>query len=80
LPADHPLCRALARVLERRGESAEPIGMSFWTDAAILTGAGTPAVLFGPRGAGLHSREEFVEIDSVLACRDILIDLVRDFC
>lgn len=80
LPVDHPLCRALAGVLARRGEAAEPVGMSFWTDAAVLTAAGTPAVLFGPRGAGLHGREEYVEIDSVLACRDILIDLARDFC
>ena len=37
-------------------------------------------MLFGPRGAGLHSREEYVEIDSVLTCRDVLIDLARDFC
>ena len=80
LPADHLLCRTLARALERRGESAEPTGMSFWTDAAILGGAGIPAVLFGPRGAGLHSREEYVEIDSVLTCRDVLVDLARDFC
>ncbi len=80
LPADHALCRALARVLARRGEAADPTGMSFWTDAAILSEAGTPAVLFGPRGAGLHSREEYVEIDSVLTCRDVLIDLARDFC
>lgn len=80
LPVDHPLCRALAGVLARRGEAAEPVGMSFWTDAAVLTAAGTPAVLFGPRGAGLHGREEYVEIDSVLACRDVLIDLARDFC
>ena len=80
LTAGDPLCRAMARVLERRGEVAEPTGMSFWTDAAILARAGTPAVLFGPRGAGLHSREEYVEIDSVLACRDVLVDLARDFC
>ena len=80
LPADHPLCRALARVLVRRGEAADPTGMSFWTDAAILSQAGTPAVLFGPRGAGLHSREEHVEVDSVITCRDVLIDLARDFC
>lgn len=80
LPVEHPLCRALAGVLARRGEAADPVGMSFWTDAAVLTAAGTPAVLFGPRGAGLHSREEYVEIDSVLACRDVLIDLARDFC
>ena len=80
IPDDHPVCRALVRVLQRSGREAAPIGMSFWTDAAILAQAGTPAVLFGPRGAGLHGREEFVEIDSVLTCRDVLADLARDFC
>jgi acetylornithine deacetylase/succinyl-diaminopimelate desuccinylase-like protein len=46
-------------------------GLSFWTDAAILAAAGTPTVLFGPRGAGLHSIEEYVEVEDVLACRDV---------
>ena len=36
--------------------------MSFWTDAAVLGAAGIPSLLFGPGGAGLHSREEYVEI------------------
>ena len=80
IPDDHAVCRALVQVLQRQGRKAAPTGMSFWTDAAILTEAGTPAVLFGPRGAGLHGREEFVEIDSVLTCRDVLADLARDFC
>ena len=38
------------------------MGMSFWTDAAVLGGAGIPSVLFGPGGAGLHSIEEYVEV------------------
>ena len=80
MPDDHPVCRALVQVLGRRGRNTAPTGMSFWTDAAILARAGTPAVLFGPRGAGLHGLEEFVEIDSVLTCRDVLADLARDFC
>ena len=80
VPDDHPVCQALVQVLQRRGRNAAPTGMSFWTDAAILAQAGTPAVLFGPRGAGLHGQEEFVEIDSVLTCRDVLVDLARDFC
>lgn len=80
IPDDQPVCRALAQVLRRGGRDATATGMSFWTDAAILAQAGTPAVLFGPRGAGLHGREEFVEIESVLTCRDVLADLARDFC
>ena len=80
IPDDHPVCRALVRVLQRRGRDAAPTGMSFWTDAAILGHAGTPAVLFGPSGAGLHSTEEYVEIDSVITCRDTLVELAREFC
>jgi acetylornithine deacetylase len=56
------------------------IGMSFWTDAAVLGDAGIPSVLFGPGGAGLHSTEEFVEIGDVLRCRDVLALLARDWC
>ena len=77
---DHPLCRALTEVLRRRGLEVAPTGMSFWTDAAILGRAGTPAVLFGPTGAGLHGPEEYVEIDSVRQCRDALIEVTRAFC
>jgi acetylornithine deacetylase len=56
------------------------VGMSFWTDAQILGAAGIPSVLFGPGGAGLHSIEEYVHLDEVEACRDVLADLARRFC
>ena len=49
--------------------------MSFWTDAAILGAAGIPSVLFGPGGAGLHSTEEYVIVQDVIACRDSLAEL-----
>ena len=77
---DHPLCAALRRILRRRGLDDTPTAMSFWTDAAILGRAGTPAALFGPRGAGLHGPGEYVEVDSVRVCRDALVDLIRAFC
>jgi acetylornithine deacetylase len=54
--------------------------MSFWTDAAVLGGAGIPSVLFGPTGAGLHSVEEWVDLASVRQCRDALVGLARRFC
>ena len=59
---------------------APVIGMSFWTDAAILGGAGIPSILFGPTGAGLHGIEEWVDVRSVLTCRDALVALTRDWC
>jgi acetylornithine deacetylase/succinyl-diaminopimelate desuccinylase-like protein len=42
----------------------------------VLGGAGIPAVLFGPGGAGLHSTEEYVLVNDVIACRDTLASLV----
>ncbi len=73
----HPLARTVSEALVRAGTSGTPVGMSFWTDAAILAAAGTPAVLFGPGGAGLHSQSEFVVIDDVYRCRDVLVDATR---
>jgi acetylornithine deacetylase len=55
-------------------------GLSYWTDAAILAGAGIPAVLFGPAGAGLHSSCEWVEIESVAACARALESLAALVC
>jgi len=60
IDAGHPLPETLARAVAAVGGAPRRIGMSFWTDAAILGAAGIPSVLFGPGGAGLHSAEEYV--------------------
>jgi acetylornithine deacetylase len=73
----HALPRALGAALAAAGLDPDPIGMSFWTDAAILGHAGIPSLLFGPGGAGLHSLEEYVTIADVFTCRDVLADTVR---
>lgn len=83
LSAQHALPRALQRAVEARGSTDSDrdfTGMSFWTDAAVLGSSGIPSVLFGPGGAGLHSAEEYVEIEDVLRCRDILAALARAWC
>ena len=49
---------------------------SFWTDAALLSEAGIPAALFGPRGEGLHSLEEYVMADDVVACTEVIYRFV----
>jgi acetylornithine deacetylase len=80
IEATHELPTALVSAAATAGVTAPIIGMSFWTDAAILGDAGIPSVLFGPTGAGLHSLEEWVEIDSVMKCRDALAELARKWC
>jgi acetylornithine deacetylase len=74
LPEGHPLPAALAAAAAAP-DRAEVVGMSFWTDAAVLGHAGIPTVLFGPGGAGLHSTEEYVNVEDVVACRDALAAL-----
>ncbi len=75
LPPAHLLALTLAEALGRAGRPNAPVGMTFWTDAAILGGAGIPSLLFGPGGAGLHSTTEYVTLDDVYTCRDVLVDV-----
>jgi acetylornithine deacetylase len=81
LSAQHPLvtelAAALGRVLHR-----EPIiaAAPYWTDAALHAERGTPAVVFGPTGEGLHEDLEWVTTDSLVQCTAALTDLVRRWC
>jgi acetylornithine deacetylase len=77
LDSSHELPQSMLRA---SSNTSAPIGMSFWTDAAILGEAGIPSILYGPTGAGLHSIEEWVNIQSVLKVRDSLVNLIRDWC
>jgi acetylornithine deacetylase len=79
LPDRHPLASTLRAAAADVGVGAQEIGLSFWTDAAILGATGIPAVLFGPGGAGLHGTEEYVLMRDVCACRDALVSLARQF-
>jgi acetylornithine deacetylase/succinyl-diaminopimelate desuccinylase family protein len=80
LSGDAELPRAVVAAAAATGCTSATTGMSFWTDAAVLAGAGIPSVLFGPGGAGLHSRMEYVTVADVVACRDVLSRLSREWC
>jgi acetylornithine deacetylase len=56
------------------------VGLSFWTDAAVLGGAGIPSVLFGPGGGNIHGLEEFVRLADVGFCQDALARVARWYC
>ena len=77
LPVTHELPKAM---MKAAATPHPPNGMSFWTDAAILGDAGVPSVLFGPTGSGLHGVEDWVNVQSVLTCRDALVALAKDWC
>jgi acetylornithine deacetylase len=79
--AAHPIVQVVRdAAAERLGTSPREVGVSYWMDAAILTGAGIPTVTFGPVGQGAHAAVEWVDLDSVLACAEIYVTAARSFC
>lgn len=62
------------------GEVPAEVGQTFWTDAALLSAAGTETVVFGPVGDGLHTTEEWVDLDSVEALAHILAHTALHYC
>lgn len=64
----------------RLGHKPAHSGQTFWTDAALLSDAGMETVLLGPRGHGLHSAEEWVDVQSVLDLAFILVETAVNYC
>ena len=62
------------------GATPEWIGEPFWMDSAILSAAGIPTVVFGPSGTGAHAVEEWIDLESVGQCADVLLNTAARFC
>jgi acetylornithine deacetylase len=60
------------------GHELNEVGLNAWTDAALMQAAGTPTVMFGPKGANLHSPDEWVDVAEVVASVDILVDTIHE--
>ena len=75
-----PIARAAATAIRQVTGSVNFSGMAAWTDTALLAAAGIPGVVFGPRGRGLHGAEEYVELDSVTACAEVLRRMILSAC
>ncbi len=69
-----------AAAIKVLGHAAPIAGVPFWTDAALLSQAGIPSLLFGPSGAGAHAVEEWVELESVRQCADIYVEAAAQLC
>ncbi|WP_263787857.1 M20/M25/M40 family metallo-hydrolase [Salinibacter grassmerensis] len=81
-PADAAIASAARAGLARTLDTDPPpdTGASFWTDAALLAAAGTETVVLGPKGAGLHTTEEWVDLDSVAQLAEVLVHTARRYC
>lgn len=67
-------------MINRLGSKPDHTGQTFWTDAALLAEAGIETVLLGPIGQGLHSAEEWVDLQSVMDLAAILADTAVIYC
>jgi acetylornithine deacetylase len=77
---DAPVVRALDGALRACGEEVKVMGMSAWTDAAILNDAGIPAICFGPGDIGLaHAAEEYVRVDEIERATLVLAALAMEW-
>lgn len=56
------------------------VGDTPWMDAALLAEAGVETVVMGPTGAGEHSAEEWVDLDSVVTLAEILAAAAISYC
>lgn len=78
---DEPIVAALAGAAGARlGRAPTWRGEPFWTDCAILAGAGIPCVMFGADGAGAHAATEWTDEASIHALADILAQTAITFC
>jgi acetylornithine deacetylase len=80
-PEDTGIVTAIqASAVQALNHPAQIAGVPFWTDAAVLSAAGIPSVLFGPAGSGAHATDEWVDLSSVKLCADIYLATAMEFC
>jgi acetylornithine deacetylase len=82
LAADHPWTRCLhAAECGTLGPEA-PLTAAEWPCDAFLsqTHFGVPTLVFGPRGAGAHNADEYVETASVLRTAEVYLTAALEWC
>ncbi|KAI0460166.1 tryptophan synthase beta subunit-like PLP-dependent enzyme [Xylaria acuta] len=81
VPTDDPFVLTTVDVV-RQSLGTKPVlrGGAFWADSALLSAEGISTLIWGPRGEGLHAKEEFVYVDSVTCVADTLSTLATRYC
>ncbi|UPK90506.1 hypothetical protein LCI18_001441 [Fusarium solani-melongenae] len=80
-PLDHPFTKLVADIAGKAiGKDATLAGGPFWTDCALLSQEGIVPLLWGPKGDGLHAKEEWADVDSIKKVTEGLTNVAAEFC
>jgi acetylornithine deacetylase len=75
--ANGPLADRLASVIQEITGRADRIGVPFGTDAAVISAAGVPTVVFGPGSIDqAHTADEWIALDQLPQASDILYRMI----
>jgi acetylornithine deacetylase len=69
--------RAAATAL---GETRPVMGHTYWMDSALFLATGVDTVVIGPVGGGLHTPDEWVDVESCERLAEILVRTATDYC
>jgi acetylornithine deacetylase len=79
--ADEPVVQILAQASTKiTGKEPKVYGDTPWMDAALLSAAGIPTVVFGPGGEGAHAITEYASILQTEQCAQVLARMAVEFC
>ena len=82
LPADHPWTRCLHGAARGVLGEGTRLSASEWPCDAFLAQRefGIPTLLFGPRGAGSHNANEYVEVASLQRTAEVYLAAALEWC
>jgi acetylornithine deacetylase len=82
LAADHPWTRCLHAAARGALGPGVPLAAAEWPCDAFLNQKhfGIPTLLFGPRGAGAHNTNEYVETASILRVAEAYLAAALEWC
>ncbi len=77
--SNRPLGQRLVGLVREHGRASEIVGVPFGTDAAAISAAGVPTVVFGPGSIEqAHTADEFIAIDELQLATEIFYRIARE--
>jgi acetylornithine deacetylase len=71
---------AIVQLAKKHLPSASITGAPYWMDSALLGAKGIPTLVLGPGGGGMHSGEEWVNLEDVSKLTEVLGSIIKEFC